>query len=599
LLVQYSKAGFSNSEVGLISADGKGKLINLTESGYDDRSPVWAMGGKMMIWFSNRDGLRSYQNSGSTQADVYGMFFTQEAYDKYRLNKEEAALLKESDEKAAKADTSKKKEVKKDSVRFDWEGMKYRKARLTIHSSSLSDALVSKDGETLYYLARFEKGLNLWSTNLRTKETKMLIPINANGGSISWDKEQKNIFLQADGKIVKIDPVTSKQDNININGEMNLNVAAERMFMFEHVWRRTKNTFYTAGYHGAKWDDLKADYEKYLPHIGTNQEFAEMLSELLGELNVSHSGASYGIGSSTADATASLGVFYNPEYKGNGVKIDEVLKEGPLNKAGFNINPGMIIEQIDGETITPDKDIAQFLNRKAGKNTLLLITDPSDNSKKEYIVKPISIGEENGLLYKRWVRRNEEEVDRLSNGQLGYVHIPGMNDVAYRSVYEEVMGKYGDRKAMVIDTRNNTGGDLVSDLATFLTGKAYLFNATDNRTISSEPTFRWTKPSIALANEANYSDGHCFAYGYTDLKIGKLVGMPVPGTCTFAGWEALQDNSLTWGVPPVGVKTAAGSYLENAQTEPDIKVMNEYDVVSNGKDQQLEAAVKELLKSIK
>ncbi|HEX8333613.1 MAG TPA: S41 family peptidase [Segetibacter sp.] len=598
LLIQHNKAGFANSEVGLISADGKGKLINLTESGYDDASPVWAMGGKMMIWFSNREGLRSYANSGNTQADVYGMFFTQEAYDKYRLNKEEFALLKEIDEKAAKADTTKKKEVKKDTVVIDWDGLKYRKARLTIHSSSLADALVSKDGETLYYLARFEKGLNLWSTSLRTRETKMLIPINANSGRMMWDKEQKNIFLQADGRIIKIDPATSKQDNITINGEMNLDVAAERLFMFEHVWRRTKNTFYTAGYHGAKWDELKSDYERFLPHIGNNYEFSEMLSELLGELNVSHSGASYGNVNPAADNTASLGVFYNPDYKGNGVKIDEVIKEGPLDKAGFNIKAGMIIEQIDGETITADKDIAQFLNRKSGKNTLLLISDPSNNTNKEYIVKPISIGEENGLLYKRWVRRNEDEVNRLSNGQLGYVHIPGMNDVAYRNVYEEVMGRYGDRKAMVVDTRNNSGGDLVSDLATFLTGKAYLFNATDTRTISSEPTFRWTKPSIALANEANYSDGHCFAYGYTDLKIGKLVGMPVPGTCTFAGWESLQDNSIRWGVPPVGVKTAGGTYLENAQTEPDIKVMNEYEVVSKGKDQQLEAAVKELLKTI-
>lgn len=598
MLVEFSKAGLGNSEVGIIATDGKSKMVNLTESGYSDASPVWAMGGKMLIWFSNRDGLKSYQSSGNTQADVYGMFLTQEAYDKYRLNKEEFSLLKEMDDKAAKADTSKNKVAKKDTVKIDWDGLRNRKARLTIHSSALADALVSKDGETLYYLSRFERGLNLWSTNLRTRETKMLIPMNANGGSMMWDKEQKNIFLQADGRIMKIDPATNKQDNISISGEMNLNTAGERQFMFEHVWRRTKKTFYTAGYHGAKWDDLKSDYERFLPHIGNNHEFAEMLSELLGELNVSHSGASYGAANPTADVTASLGVFVNPDYKGAGVKVDEVLAEGPLDKAGFNIKPGSIINQIDGETIEADKDIAQYLNRKVGKNTLLSITDPSGN-KREYTVKPISIGEENGLLYKRWVRRNEAEVDRLSNGQLGYVHVPGMNDGAYRNVYEEVMGRYGDRKAMVVDTRNNSGGDLVSDLATFLTGKAYMYNATDTRTISPEPTFRWTKPSIAIANEANYSDGHCFAFGYTNLQIGKLVGMPVPGTCTFAGWETLQDNSVRWGVPPVGVKTAGGTYLENAQTEPDIKVMNEFEQVSKGKDQQLEAAVRELMKSIK
>jgi len=78
-----------------------------------------------------------------------------------------------------------------------------------------------------------------------------------------------------------------------------------------------------------------------------------------------------------------------------------------------------------------------------------------------------------------------------------------------------------------------------------------------------------------------------------------LVGMPVPGTCTFSGWESLQDGNVRWGVPPIGVKTAAGAYLENHQTEPDIKVTNEYEIVCKGRDQQLEAAVAALLKEIK
>jgi C-terminal processing protease CtpA/Prc len=257
----------------------------------------------------------------------------------------------------------------------------------------------------------------------------------------------------------------------------------------------------------------------------------------------------------------------------------------------------MIIESIDGETITPDKDPAQYLNRKAGKNTLLVILDGT--LRKEFIVKPISSGEENGLLYKRWVRKNQDEVDRLSNGQLGYVHIPGMNDGAYRTTYEEVMGKYANRKGIVVDTRFNGGGDLVADLAMFLSGKKFMDYTTDTRSNGYEPNFRWTKPSISIVNEANYSDGHCYAYTYQELKLGKLVGMPVPGTCTFAAWEALQDNSIRWGVPPLGCKDVKGQYLENSPTEPDIKLMNEYDVVIKGKDQQLEAAVSALLKEIK
>ena len=257
----------------------------------------------------------------------------------------------------------------------------------------------------------------------------------------------------------------------------------------------------------------------------------------------------------------------------------------------------MIIESIDGETIAADKDLAQYLNRKAGKKILLAVAD--GEKKREITVKPISLNEESGLLYKRWVRRNQEEVDRSSNGKLGYIHVPGMSDSAYRTTYEEVMGKYADREGIVVDTRFNGGGDLVADLAMFLSGKKFFDYTTDTRSNGYEPNFRWTKPSISLANEASYSDGHCYAYTYQKLNLGKLVGMPVPGTCTFAGWEALQDSNIRWGVPPLGVKAMNGQYLENHQTEPDIKVMNEYEVVSKGKDQQLEAAVAALLKEIK
>ena len=597
ILFDYAVPGIAPGEVGLVSADGSGKVINLTESGFNDGNAKWILGGKAMIWNSNRDGLKAVAQSGGAQSDVYALFFTQDAFDKFKLSKEDAALLKEADETKAKADSTKKKEIKKDSVVIDWEGLTLRKSKLTIHSSSLSDALISKDGETLYYLASFEKGSNLWTTNLRTKETKMLVTLNAGRGNIVWDKEQKTIFLSADGGISKIDPTSGKRDMISINGEMMLNTEAERRFMFEHVWRRTKETFYTASMHGVNWDSYKPDYEKYLPHIGNNYEFSEMLSELLGELNVSHSGSSYNAVNPTGDATASLGAFYDQSFTSAGIQIEEVIKDGPLDKAGFNIKKGMIIESVDGEIITTDKDFAQFLNRKAGKNTLVVFTE--GEIKKELIIKPISLGEENALLYKRWIRKNQEEVDRLSNGQLGYVHIPGMSDASYRTTYEDVMGKYAGRKGIVIDTRFNGGGDLVADLAMFLSGKKFMDYTTDTRSNGYEPNFRWTKPSISIANEANYSDGHCYAYAYKELKLGKLVGMPVPGTCTFAGWESLQDNSLRWGVPPLGCKSMDGQYLENHQTEPDIKLMNDFDVVMKGKDQQLEAAVAALLKEIK
>ncbi len=607
LLFDLSVPGFAPGEVGLIKADGKSAAINLTQSGFNDARARWIMGGKAMLWFSNRDGLKAVAQGGGAQNDAYAMFFTQDAWDRFRMTKEEYALVKEAEEKkekpkdaakdAAKETKDAAKDAKVEDLVIDTNGLDVRKARLTIHSSSLGDALVSKDGETLYYLARFERGMNLWSTSLRTKETKMVLTLNANSGSLAWDKDQKSLFLLADGAISKIDPSTAKRDTVSISGEMVLNTAAERQQAFEHVWKTVKDQFYTAGYHGIDWDALKPVYTKYLPHLGNNFEFSEMLAEMLGELNISHSGSTYNPQVSNQDETAALGIFADQAYKGAGIRIEEVIQGGPLDKSGIVVKPGMIVEAVDGETIAADKDPAQYLNRKAGKRTLLLIAD--GDKKFDVVVKPITLGEENRLLYTRWVKRNQEEVDRLSQGQLGYIHVPGMNDGAYRNAYEEVMGKFATRKGVVIDTRFNGGGDLVADLAMFLSGKRFFEYASDRRSSGYEPNFRWTKPSVSLANEANYSDGHCYAYAVKALGLGKLVGMPTPGTCTFAGWESLPDG-IRWGVPHAGVKDSiTGKYLENQQTEPDIKVMNEYEVVIKGKDQQLEAAVAALLKEIK
>jgi Tol biopolymer transport system component len=441
ILFDLDVPGIAPGEVGLVRADGSGKVVNLTESGFNDARGKWILDGKAMLWFSNRDGLKSVAQGGSAQQDVYAMFFDRDAWEKSRLSKDEFALAKEIDSLASRPPRPDTSRVAGDSGRvmqagaagaagarkkdlvLDLDGIENRKARLTIHSSSLSDALVSKDGEMLFYLARFERGINLWSTNLRTRETKMVLALNANSGGMVWDKNQKAIFLLADGQISRIDPATAKRDNIALAGEEALDADAERAAMFDHVWRRTRDTFYSKGYHGIDWIGLRSVYAKYLPHVGNNYEFAEMMAEMLGELNISHSGATFNASQPTDDATASLGIFYDQTYAGPGVKITEVIKDGPLDRSTVAVKPGMIIESIDGRPIPADKDVAEFLNRKAGKNVLLGFADGA--AKSEAVVKPITLGEENRLLYTRWVKRNQDEVDKASNGELGYVHIPG------------------------------------------------------------------------------------------------------------------------------------------------------------------------------
>lgn len=602
-LVQYHQPGYWISEAGLVKSDGSGEVVNLTESGFNDFRPKWMMGGKMMLWFSDRDGMRSKANTGSTQADAYGLFFTQDTYERFRLSKEDFDLLKEAEAKAKKEKKEGDEEAKADSTMPDLtqhlDDIRDRKARLTIHSSRLADAVVTPDGSKLIYLANFEKGYDLWQTDLRTQETKILVKMGSSGGRLALDKDGKNVFMLAGGRFSKVAIDSGKRTSIAFNGEMVLDPEAERAYLFEHVWRQVTKKFYDADLHGADWAALKPDYARYLPHINNNYDYAEFLSELLGELNASHTGGRYGHRQENADATASLGLFFDDSYNGAGLRIAEVLNKGPFDKAESQVIAGTVLEQIDGTALTDQVNIHRLLNRKAGKATRFSFFNPQTNTRWDETVKPITRGAQQQLLYQRWVDRQRAQVEELSGGRLGYVHVRSMSDPSYRTVYEEVMGRQATKEGIVVDTRFNGGGDLVDDLSTFLEGWQYMtFTAPDGRKVGFEPQRRWTKPSIVIVSEGNYSDAHCFPWAYKAKEIGKIVGTPVPGTCTFVWWERLQDNTLVFGIPNMAVNDLEGNPLENQQLDPDIRVTNDPAAVAQGQDQQLERAVQELLREL-
>jgi len=176
-----------------------------------------------------------------------------------------------------------------------------------------------------------------------------------------------------------------------------------------------------------------------------------------------------------------------------------------------------------------------------------------------------------------------------------------MNDASFRSAYDEVMGKNREKQALIVDTRFNGGGWLHDDLYNFLSGKAYMnFAPQSHRTKAWEPQTRWTRPSCVLMSESNYSDAHIFPFIYKQDNLGKLIGMPVPGTGTAVWWERQIDPTLVFGIPMVATFGRTGDHpLENTQLEPDIRVPLRYENALTGKDDQLEAAVTEMLKEIK
>jgi C-terminal processing protease CtpA/Prc len=547
--------------------------------------------------------------SRGSQADVFGMFFDKAAWDKYQLSKDDLGLKEEQDKRDS---TDKKKEDKgkknKDTTKAkepdfvpDLANLDQRTKRLTISSADMADAKLSNDGEKLFYLARYENGYNLWQTMPRTGDTKVLAELKAPNGSLVMSKDGKSLFVLADGNIMKVGVDDGKVSPVKINGSMELNAAAERAYIFDHIYKQVPKKFFDPKMQGVNWKYYHDNYAQFLPHINNNYDFEVLISEFLGELNASHTGGGYIVRFPDADNTASLGLLYDYSVGGNGLKVDDIIAGGPFDTEHTKMKKGDVIDKIDGVAITGDDDWAKLLNHKAGKFAQINFHRPGTNEQFQETVKPMDAGMESDmLLYDRWVKRMEFLTDSLSGGKVGYVHVRGMDDPSYRVTFDKVLGRNIDKKALIVDTRFNGGGWLHDDLATFLGGKLYLtLRPQSNKTDGGESMNKWTKPSCVLMSEGNYSDAFIFPYVYKELKIGKLIGMPVAGTGTAVWWEDQIDNSLYFGIPMISTYGMDQTEpTENHQLEPDIKISNEYSKVLAGEDQQLETAVKEMLKEI-
>ena len=601
ILVQYqANGGWHSVDVALIDIE-SGKITDLTNSGYNDSFFRWTLGGKAMTWMTDKYGFRSHGSWGS-EDDIYIMFFDPKAQAEFIRSKEEesiAKLLTPEPKKDAKNNKKSKKEEKKDSTKVDkkpielnLENLEDKSIRLTPFSGNYGDYYLTEDGNKLYFVRRGDKGRDLCCIDIKEREIKVVRP--GAGGGLFPSRDGKTVYILGRG-ISKLNTMSDKIEPVVFSSEYDYQPAAERSYIFNHTWKQVNEKFYDKYIHGLDWASMKANYEKFLPYISNNFDFQDLLSEMLGELNGSHTGARYRPGS--ALNTGHLGVIFGTPKKGKGLLITEVLPGSVLTLADPEIKAGDIILAIDGKEIEEGTQWFDALLGKAGDRILVRV-------KKEKAKEPVDIfvtptRSDANALYLRWVRQREEMVEKLSGGRIGYVHVEGMNSPSFREVYSKALGKYRNCEALIVDTRHNGGGWLHDDLATFLSGKAYLEFRPRGQYIGTEPFNKWTKPSCVLMGEDNYSDACGFPYVYKTLGLGKLIGAPVPGTMTAVWWETQIDPTLVFGIPQVtSWGLAEDRPLENLQIEPDILVYNTPESMVKGQDLQLEAAVAEMLSQI-
>ncbi|WP_159651290.1 S41 family peptidase [Vibrio atypicus] len=584
-----------DSDVILLKSDGSQAPIQVTNTGFTENRPKFSHDGQAVYWLSNAKS--SYGIDGfANQQDIYITYLNQQA--QFDANKSDEQ--KWLDEEIAGGRESDDDQSPPNPTLVEEKGFKHRTERVT--SSSLWPLFFHLSSDNRYMVIISSDGDNaeISEIDLTTGEQTHLFTrsyFDVRAAVMSSDDE--TLIIIGDQGIEKLNVVTNDSEYIDYAAQANYDFSGEVRYMFDHVWQLTKSKFYDPNMHGVNWEQYGELYREQLSGIHNYIDFAELLSELAGELNASHTGSDFDDYVNTWEEPSSLGLYYDDQYRGKGVRVKSVLAGGPADTYGSPIKKGAIIYSVDGVDVSPGQDIYPLLNFKKGRMTKLSVLKPGEESAQDFKIVPISLRQEGVLAYDEWVEQRQALTEKLSNGRLGYVHLAEMGPDSFERMQNDLFGKYRDKEAVVVDVRFNGGGNLTSQLMEILSGVRHSSIETrDGYTLTSFPERRWAKPSIMIADANSYSDGSITPFFYKREGLGQLVGERVPGTGTAVIWPSLQEPRINYGVPQLGFKDDEGNWFENQEIEPDILVYKSPEDVAKNRDRQLEVAVEALLKQL-
>jgi len=578
-------------DIALCDASGKKPPVNLSQSGYFNRSPLFLPDGQSVLWSSDRQGMRSPDGKGA-QEDIFIAHLTQEAYDAFKLARSGGAGPAE----AEAGDRGKKNP--------DWqpqtEGVLHRITRLT--PTSLGGVLYMKafpDGRELLVLTTNAMGQLLgYRVGLTSESFKQIFAKPMTAAAVSMDDRGETLYALSPAGVERISLADGGSRTIPFEAKLDYDPRGEMAWLFQHFWRLTKLKFYEPTMHGRDWQALRDSYAKFLPGLQQWEDFADLMGEMAGELNASHMGCFWLHQPPLADSTGSLGIYEDYGYTGPGVRVKEVLIGGPCDLAVKPIKPGSIITALDGVPIQHLEHLHAVLNRKAGTPVELSVAADA-GAVSRVVVTPVGMEAAKALADDHWTAQRRKATTELSGGRLGYLYLAEMNADNYQRAVDYIFGEGRDKEALVIDVRYNGGGNLHDQLATLFTGDVTAdFVSRDGFQASRIPSDRWGKPSILLANASSYSDGSIFPHLYQRLKIGPVVGARVPGTGTAVWWMELLNGSVKYGIPQLGAKDRRTGWFENSETVPDLLIYNSPDDIAGGRDPQLESAVRRMLRDL-
>jgi tricorn protease len=445
----------------------------------------------------------------------------------------------------------------------------------------VSDLHISRDGRTLFFRERD----NIYSISLS--------PAGAGAGA--------GPGAGAAAAAAGAGPQGGARRRINFNVRVRIDRPAEWAEMFDDGWRTMKYRFYDPKMHGMDWDAARAKYRPLVDFVGDRQELLNIINEMIGELNASHTGAApppRGPGGGGV-STSHLGVELEPDKAAGRYRVAYIYEDGPADKDWVKVKVGDYLLAIDGKQVKAGDEYWQLLNSRLNRKVNVTFNStPAEAGAWNTRIEAISTGAYGQLRYERWVKERRKKVDELSGGRIGYLHIQAMNPPSLRR-FEKELREYRNKEAMIIDQRWNGGGNIEQELLAILVQRQYQIWQPRGTEATGRPFAGFFGPKVVLQNWRSASNAEMFPAGFRALGLGKVIGTPTMGAVIGTGSYSLIDGS-TVRTPGVGVYLADAKHtnMENYGVQPDLLVDIKPEDALAGRDRQLEAAVEELMKQL-
>jgi tricorn protease len=466
---------------------------------------------------------------------------------------------------------------------------------------------ISPDGKWVAMIAFVagQENVYVYSLDELSREpavAKQLTSTPGGKGLAQFSPDSKEIFYVDQGRLAVVN-LEGRVRPLAVLAEMDVDFSKEKMEVFREAWTWLRDHYYDPQFHGANWEQVRADYEPRIAGARTPDEMRRLLQLMVGELNSSHSGVSAPFNAGTGTSTGRLGVrFDRAEYERNGrLRITEIIPLAPVDLAR-SVKVGDYILAVDGTPITARTNLDELLSYKINRRVNLTVASLSDGAdRREVAVRPVNAGTEKALLYRKWVEDNRAYVERVSNGRLGYVHMFDMGSASLAQLYIDLDAANHSREGVVVDVRNNNGGFVNPYAIDVLARRGYL-TMTDRtqiaapaRTVLGQRALEL--PTILITNQHSLSDAEDFTEGYRALKLGKVVGEPTAGWIIFTWNQSMIDGS-TVRLPRAKITDTSGADMELHPRPVDVQVTRPIGETLAGRDSQLDAAVRELLQQI-